>query len=187
MKFVLITRLLALLCLAALSAQAADRAPGPTSVTLDDFQLRLGDFARQYLQDFDDQPLEAGTVLAAAMRSETLKDFPYIRQQTLAILRELTTLPAGKAKMEAEIDAVRESDKPLSSQLPANEWAAAEKNRLREDFEARRRSAEKTIANCLNILQQIAQSGKAGRFALLGSDPLLAAMQAASQEKTGQE
>ncbi len=156
-------------------------------MSLDEFQLQLGEFARQYLQDFDSQPIEAGTVLNAAMRSETLKGYPYIRQQTLAILRELTTLPAAYAKMKAKIAALQESDKPLSSQVSGSEWVAEERDRLEKDFEAKRRSTEKTISNCLNILQQIELSKKAQQFALLGSDPLLEAMRAASQKNQEQK
>jgi len=184
---VLIARILALLCLTGLSGQAADRTLGPTSVSLNEFQLMLGDFARQYLQDFDDQPIEAGTVLAAAMKSKTLETYPYVRQQTLAILRELTTLPGAKTKASAEAGAVRAADKPISSLLPDGEWVAAEKDRLKENFEARRRSAEKTISNCLNILEQIAQTPTGQQFALLGSDPLLEAMQKASQKNRAEE
>lgn len=170
-----------------LPAQAADRTLGPTSVSLNEFQLMLGDFARQYLQDFDDRPIEAGTVLAAAMKSKTLENYPYVRQQTLAILRELTTLPGAKTKASAEAGALRAADKPLSSLLTNDEWVAAEKDRLKENFEARRRSAEKTISNCLNILEQIAQTPTGQQFALLGSDPLLEAMQKASQKNTTPE
>ncbi len=179
--------ILALSCIFTLTARAADRTLGPTSVSLDEFQLKLGEFAREYLQDFDHQPIEAGTVLNAAMKSDTLKDYPYIRQQTLAILRELTTLPAAQVKMKAKIAALQESDKPLSSQVSGSEWVAEEKDRLVEDFAARRRSVEKTISNCLNILQQIELSKKAQQFALLGSDPLLEAMRAASQKNAEQE
>lgn len=186
-RIVLIARILALLCLAGLSGQAADRTLGPTSVSLNEFQLMLGDFARQYLQDFDDQPIEAGTVLAAAMKSETLEDFPYVRQQTLAILRELTTLPGAKTKAAAEAGVVRAGDKPISSTLPDDEWVAEEKDRLKENFAARRRSAEKTISNCLNILQQIAQTKRGRQFALLGSDPMLEAMRKASRKHKAEE
>lgn len=186
-RFVLIVTMLALQCLTAPSGQASDRTLGPTSVSMDEFQLMLGDFARQYLQDFDNHPIEAGTVLAAAMRSETLEDFPYVRQQTLAILRELTTLPGAKTRAAAEAGAVRAADKPISSQLPDGEWVAEEKDRLKENFEARRRSAEKTIASCLNILQQIAQTKRGQQFALLGNDPLLEAIRASSQKDRAQE
>jgi hypothetical protein len=184
---VLIAGILALLCLAGLSGQAADRTLGPTSVSLNEFQLMLGDFARQYLQDFDEQPIEAGTVLAAAMKSETLENYPYIRQQTLAILRELTSLPGAKTKAAAEVGAVRAADKPISSLLPDNEWVAEEKDRRKENFAARRRSAEKTISNCLNILQQISQTQRGQQFALLGSDPLLEAMRKAAEKNKKEE
>ncbi|GAT34956.1 hypothetical protein TSACC_315 [Terrimicrobium sacchariphilum] len=183
----LIAGSLALLCLAGLSGQAADRTLGPTSVSLNEFQLMLGDFARQYLQDIDEQPIEAGTVLAAAMKSETLENYPYIRQQTLAILRELTSLPGAKTKAAAEVGAVRAADKPISSLLPDNEWVAEEKDRRKENFAARRRSAEKTISNCLNILQQISQTQRGQQFALLGSDPLLEAMRKAAEKNKKEE
>ncbi len=82
-------------------------------------------------------------MLNAAMRSETLKGYPYIRQQTLVILRELTS-PARRIRKD-ESPKSQHSKSRTSAQQPGfgSEWVAEERDRLEKDFEARRRSTEK--------------------------------------------
>lgn len=159
-----------------LAASAIAQDAKPTTLGIDEYQSLLGEFSRVAVSGVTRRQVDAEPLNKAAAQSTALNGNAIIRAQTLNIIRSLAALGQGAVKAHKDISNIDPENKPLLSPLSGYQWAEQEKERLAKNFVAMSDSTSKYISACLAIMQRQAATPSGKQFAILPSDPMIAAI-----------